>query len=96
MIPYSKVAFAKLCGRKNALTSTDLFNEQVIFFFEQQAVFLLRILTNHGTQCYGLIQYHQFQLYLAIEDIDHSNAKVRSPQSNGICERLHQTKQEEF
>jgi rhamnogalacturonyl hydrolase YesR len=35
-------------------------------------------------------------LYLAIEDIDHSKTKARSPQTNGICERFHKTIQEDF
>ena len=29
------------------------------------------------------------ELYLAIEDIDHTRTKARSPQTNGICERFH-------
>lgn len=36
------------------------------------------------------------ELYLDIENIEHSKIQVRSPQSNGICERLHRTMQEEF
>ena len=31
-----------------------------------------------------------------VEDIDHTRTKVRSPQTNGICERFHQTIQNEF
>ena len=93
---YSKVAFAKLYDRKTALTGADLLNDRVVPFFEHQAVSLLRILTDRGTEYCGSIQHHEYQLYLAIEDIDHSKTKVRSPQSNGICERLHRTMQEEF
>jgi len=93
---YSKVAFAKLYERKTALTAADLLNDQVIPWFEQQGVSLLRILTDRGTEYCGVIQHHEYQLYLAIEDIDHSRTKVRSPQSNGICERLHRTMQDEF
>jgi hypothetical protein len=33
---------------------------------------------------------------LAIEDIDHSRTKAKHPQTNGICERFHQTIQNEF
>ena len=32
---------------------------------------------------------------LGIEDIDHSKTKVRSPQTNGICERFHRTIKDE-
>jgi transposase InsO family protein len=35
-------------------------------------------------------------LYLAVEDIDHSRTKTKSPQTNGICERFHKTALNEF
>jgi len=93
---YSKVAFVKLYDRKNALVAAELLNDRVIPFFEQQDVPLLRILTDRGTEYCGSVQHHEYQLYLAIEDIDHSKTKARSPQSNGICERFHRTIQDEF
>ena len=34
-------------------------------------------------------------MYLAVEDIDHSRTKANHPQTNGICERLHETLQDE-
>jgi transposase InsO family protein len=90
------VAFVKLYDRKNALVVAELLNDRVIPFFEQQRVPLLRILTDRGTEYCGSVQHHEYQLYLAIEDIDHSKTKARSPQSNGICERFHRTIQDEF
>ena len=36
------------------------------------------------------------ELYLAVEDIDHSRTKTKSPQTNGICERFHKTVLNEF
>lgn len=93
---YSKVAFVKLYDRKNALTAADLLNDRVIPWFEQQEVSLLRILTDRGTEYCGSIQHHEYQLYLALEGIDHSKTKARSPQTNGICERFHRTIQDEF
>ena len=47
---YSKVAFAKLYDRKTALVAADLLNDQVLPFFQQQNVPLLRILTDRGTE----------------------------------------------
>lgn len=93
---YSKVAFAKLYESKNALTAADLLNDRVIPWFEQQQLPLLRILTDRGTEYCGSLKHHEYQLYLAIENIDHSKTKARSPQSNGICERFHRTLQDEF
>jgi len=40
--------------------------------------------------------HHEYQLYLAVEDIEHSKTKAGHPQSNGICERFHKTIQDEF
>lgn len=93
---YSRVAFAKVYDRKNALASADLLNDQVIPFFEEQDIRLLRILTDRGTEYKGKPEHHEYELYLSIEGIDHTKTQVRSPQSNGICERLHRTIQEEF
>ncbi len=33
---------------------------------------------------------------MELEDIDHSKARTKSPQSNGICERFHKTVLDEF
>lgn len=93
---YSKVAFAKLYDRKNAITSADLLNDKVVPFFEEQQIRLLRVLTDRGTEYCGKREYHEYELYLTIESIEHSKTNVRSPQSNGICERLHRTMQDEF
>jgi len=56
----------------------------------------LRILTDRGTEYCGAREHHEYQLYLAIEDIGHTKTKARHPQTNGMCERLHRTMQDEF
>jgi transposase InsO family protein len=93
---YSKVAFAKVYDRKNALIAADMLNDIVLPFYEENGIRLLRVLTDRGTEYCGAREYHEYQLYLALEDIDHSRTKARSPQTNGICERLNRTIQEEF
>lgn len=93
---YTKVAFAKLYDRKNALVAADMLNDRVVPFFEEQQVPLLRVLTDRGTEYCGQREHHEYQLYLAVENIDHSRTKARHPQTNGICERFHRTIQEEF
>lgn len=93
---YSKVAFAKLYDRKNALVAAEVLNDQVLPWFEEQDVRVLRTLTDRGTEYCGRVESHEYQLYLAIEDIDHTKTKAKSPQTNGICERFHQTIQNEF
>jgi len=93
---YCKMAFVKLYDRKNALVAADMLNDRVIPWYDEHEVKLLRILTDRGTEYCGNRERHEFQLYLAIEDIDHSKTKARSPQTNGICERFHKTIQDEF
>ena len=93
---YTRVAFAKLYDRKNALVAADMLNDQVVPWFEQQDVRMLRVLTDRGTEYCGSMQQHEYQLYLAIEDIDHSRTKAHHPQTNGICERFHKTMLDEF
>lgn len=93
---YSRVAFAKLYTTKHAITSADILNDRVIPFFEENNIPLLRILTDRGTEFKGKPEHHEYELYLSLEGIDHTKTQVRHPQTNGICERLHRTMQEEF
>jgi transposase InsO family protein len=93
---YSKVAMVKLYDRKNALVAADMLNDRVLPFFEEQGVRLLRVLTDRGSEYCGNLEHHEYQLFLAVEDIDHSRTKARSPQTNGICERFHRTMLDEF
>jgi transposase InsO family protein len=93
---YTRVAFAKLYDRKNALVAADMLNDRVLPFYQAQQIDLLRILTDRGTEYCGAREHHEFQLYLTIEDIDHTKIKAKSPQTNGICERFHRTIQDEF
>lgn len=93
---YTRVAFAKLYDRKNALVAADMLNDKVLPFYEEQGVDLLRVLTDRGTEYCGAREHHEYELYLTIEDISHTKTKAKSPQTNGICERFHRTQQDEF
>lgn len=93
---YSKIAFAKLYSTKTPITAADLLNDKVLPFFEEHKLPLLRILTDRGTEYCGKADSHDYELYLAINDIDHTKTKARHPQTNGICERFHKTILEEF
>lgn len=90
------MAFAKVYDRKHALVAADMLNDRVLPFYEEYGVRLLRILTDRGTEYCGARDHHEFDLYLALEDIDHAKTKARSPQTNGICERFNRTVQDEF
>lgn len=93
---YAKVAFAKLYTTKTPITAADLLNDRVLAFYEAQDLPLLRILTDRGTEYCGKPEQHDYELYLALNDIEHTKTKARSPQTNGICERFHKTILQEF
>jgi transposase InsO family protein len=93
---YSKVGFAKLYTMKTPITAADLLNDRVLPFFEQHQMGVLRVLTDRGTEFCGKADSHDYQLFLALNDIDHTRTKTQSPQTNGICERFHKTILEEF
>lgn len=93
---YSKVVHCKLYTTKTPITAADLLNDRVLPFYQSQDLLMLRILTDRGTEYCGKVEQHDYELYLAINDIDHTKTKAASPQTNGICERFHKTILQEF
>jgi transposase InsO family protein len=93
---FCKVAHCKLYTAKTPITAADLLNDKVLPFYQSQGITVLRILTDRGTEYCGKVEHHDYQLYLAINDIDHTKTKAMSPQTNGICERFHKTILQEF
>lgn len=93
---YSKWAAAKLYTTKTPITAADLLNDRVLPFLEEQDMGLIRVLTDRGTEYCGRPEQHDYQLYLALNDIEHTKTKANHPQTNGICERFHKTILNEF
>ena len=93
---YPKWAAAKLYTTKTPITAADLLNDRVLPFFAEQGMGMIRILTDRGTEFCGRPEAHDYLLYLALNDIEHTKTKVRHPQTNGICERFHKTILQEF
>jgi transposase InsO family protein len=93
---YAKVAFAKLYDRKTPITAADLLNDRVLPFYDEHDIRLCRVLTDRGTEYCGNPERHEYELYLAVEDVDHSRTRTKRPQTNGICERFHKTLLDEF
>jgi transposase InsO family protein len=93
---YSKWAAAKLYTTKTPITGADLLNDKVLPAFAEQGMAVIRILTDRGTEYCGKPETHDYQLYLALNDIEHTKTKAFHPQTNGICERFHKTILDEF
>lgn len=93
---YAKTAHCKLYTTKTPITAADLLNDRVLPFYASHELPVLRILTDRGTEYCGKVEQHDYQLYLALNDIEHTKTKARHPQTNGICERFHKTILQEF
>jgi transposase InsO family protein len=104
---YAKVAFAKLGAcpwarqsrdpgdRKTPITAAEVLNDRVVPFYDEHGIRLCRVLTDRGTEFCGR-ESREYELYLAVEDIDHTRTTAKSPQTNGICERFHRPVLDEF
>lgn len=93
---FSNVGFAKLYQDRTGLTAADFLNDKVLPFFDTHSIRLLRTLTDRGSEYCGKTEHHPYQLYLHLNEIEHSRTKARHPQTNGATERLNQIIQEEF
>jgi hypothetical protein len=93
---YSTLAFARLYDRKPPITAADRLNDRVVPFFDAHEMPLLRVLTDRGTEYCGNPERHEYERYLAVEDIDHSRTKTKSPQTFCLVERFHKTLLDEF
>lgn len=93
---FSAVGFAKLYTAKVPVTAADILNDRVLPFFESHMIPVMRVLTDRGTEYCGAPEKHLYELFLQMNDIEHTMTKAKSPQTNGICERFHQTVLNEF
>jgi len=70
-----------------------MLNAQVLPWFTEQSVLILRVLTDRGTEYCDKIHSHAYQLYLGI---DYSRTNAYSPQTDGTIERFHKSMKYEF
>ena len=93
---YSNVGFARLYTEKTAVSAADFLNDRVLPFFDSYSIPLLRVLTDRGTEYCGIRENHPYQLFLYLNEIEHTKTKARNPQTNGCTERFNQTLLDEF
>jgi len=99
---YCKVAHAKLYTTKTPITAADLLNDRVLPFYEEHDLPVLRILriaerntvgestnTTSSSSWRPTISPLMVCKQSTCRAMDHPKTKVRSPQTNGICERFH-------
>jgi hypothetical protein len=66
------VAVATPYDRKAPITAAGLLNDRVAPLFDPHAIKRLRVLTNQGMEYCGRPEPYAYDLYLAVEDLDHS------------------------
>lgn len=93
---HCSLGFAKLYLSKVPMTAVDVLDDRVLPFYEEHSAEVEHLLTDNGREYCGRELKHHFELFLAIRQIRHRRTEVRSPQTNGFCERFHRTIQEEF
>jgi len=93
---HCSLGFAKVYLSKVPMTAVDVLNDRVLPFYEEHSAEVEHILTDNGREYCGRELKHHFELFLTISQIAHRRTEVRSPQTNGFCERFHRTIQEEF
>jgi len=93
---YSRVAVVKLYSRRSSLAAADLLNDRVMPFFEAHGLCLLRVLTDRGNEYCGAPEHCEYELYLELENIEHTYTKAGSLPKSGLCERFHKVIFERF
>ncbi len=73
------------------MTAADILNDRVVLFFENHMIPVMRVLIDRGTEYCGAPEKHLYELFLQMNDIEHTMTKAKSPQTIGICERFYQT-----
>lgn len=93
---HSSLAFGKLYLSKMPMTAVDLLHDRVLPFYKEHGVEIEHLVSDNGREYCGKALQHPYELYLAINQIEHRRTQVGSPQTNGFCERFHRTLKEEF
>jgi hypothetical protein len=93
---YSNIGFAKVYRHKDSLAAAEFLNDKVLPFFDEHSIRVHRAITDRGTEYCGKVGSNKYELFLYLNDIEHSKSKARHPQTNGCTEKLNQTILEEF
>ncbi|ABM48459.1 type III secretion chaperone BicP [Burkholderia pseudomallei 305] len=65
------------------MPAADLLNDRVAPFFDSAGILLLHVLTDRGTEYCGNPEHREYELYLALEDMDHARRRKPAGSSNG-------------
>lgn len=92
---YSSLAFGFLHTTKRPEAAVAVLHNDVLPFYDTHDVSVKAVLTDNGREFCGT-DSHPYELYLALNEIEHRRTKVRRPQTNGFVERFNRTVLDEF
>jgi transposase InsO family protein len=92
---YSSYAFGFLHTSKQPEAAAAVLHNDVLPFYKSKGLTIQALLTDNGREFCGK-DTHPYEIYLALNDIEHRRTKVRKPQTNGFVERFNKTVLEEF
>jgi len=92
---YGSYAFGFLHTGKKPECAAALVHNDILPFYKEHGLTVGAILTDNGREFCGT-ENHPFELYLALNDIEHRRTKVKSPKTNGFIERFNKTVLDEF
>jgi len=92
---YGSYAFGFLHASKQAEAAVAVMHNDVLPFYASHGLKVGAVLTDNGKEFCGT-PGHPYELYLALNDVEHRRTKVNSPRTNGFVERFNRTVLEEF
>jgi len=92
---FGSYAFGFLHVSKQPEAAVAVLHNDVLPFYRQFDLPVRAVLTDNGREFCGTEQ-HPYELYLALNDLEHRRTKVRSPRTTGFVERFHGTVLDEF
>ncbi len=92
---YGSYAFGFLHAGKLPEAAVAVLHNDVLPFYADRGLAVGAILTDNGREYCGT-EAHPYELYLALNEIEHRRTKVKHPWTNGFAERFHRTVLDEF
>lgn len=92
---YGSYAFGFLHVSKQPEAAVAVLHNEVLPFYEDLGLTVSAVLTDNGREFCGT-DTHPYELYLALNGIEHRKTKVRTPRTNGFVERFNGTVLDEF
>lgn len=92
---FGSYAFSFLHVSKQPEAAVAVLHNDVLPFYAELDLPIAAVLTDNGREFCGT-ERHPYELYLALNDIEHRKTKVGRPRTNGFVERFNGTVLEEF